>query len=90
MTTWNCMSAPLPVGTQVLYIAPDGRVHPGEVVAHQTIQIRSMPGLGKQFKCLVEHLGKKLIPPMIARATDQITCRELYKESWQLLEGVPK
>jgi hypothetical protein len=84
------MSAPLPIGTQVLFIAPDGRVHLGEVVAHRVIQIRSMPGLGRQYKCLVLHKGKRLIPPMIARESDHIRCKELHRESWLLLEGVTK
>jgi hypothetical protein len=90
MTTWNSFDSPPPIGVSVLFIGPDGRIYPGEAVDHQIIQIRSMPGLGRQFKAAVIHQGKKLIPPMIALASDHIMCKAIHRESWLLLEGVGK
>ena len=90
MTTWNCQDKPIPPGTQVYYIAPDGRVAQGLVIRNQTIRIKGMSGLGKQYRAQVVHQGRLIAPPMLVQTTDQIGCREIYRESWQLLEGVPQ
>ncbi len=88
MTTWNCQDKPIPPGTPVHYIGPDGRVHQGLVARSQTIRIKGMSGLGKQYRAQVVHQGRLIAPPMIAPKSDQIGCRAIYRESWELLEGV--
>ena len=88
MTTWNCQDKPIPPGTPVHYIGQDGRVHQGEVVGHRVIWVTGMKSLGCQYKCVVLHRGRRTIPPMLVSTTDQIGCREIYRESYLLLEGV--
>ena len=88
MNTWNCQDKPIPPGTQVLFIGQDGRVAQGLVARSQTIRIKGMKSLGKQYRAQVVHQGRLIAPPMLVQTTDQIGCREIYRESYLLLEGV--
>ena len=89
-TTWNCRATPSPIGAAVLFIGQDGRVHQGEVIAHRVIWVTGMKSLGCQYKCVVAHRGRLIAPPMLVPTIDQIGCKAIYRESWQLLEGVPQ
>jgi hypothetical protein len=82
---WNAWREPLPPGTPIHFIAPDGTVLKGPVSRNQVIRIRSMPVLGRQYRALVHFEGREVVPPLIALADDREGLAALHQVAQEVL-----